>query len=373
LSRRTATLLVGWSVVAGLAIALGAGSIDLAVYQRAAIDLVAGRDPSITPPGELPWLYPPIAAAVFIPLLMLPFPAASAVVALASLGALARTLHLVLGRLAPGRPDLVLLALAIAVATEPVSSTLGFGQVNLVLAWLVAEGFLGRRRWLIGVAAGLKLTPLVFMLPLVVRRDWRGAAQVAAGFAASVALGWVVAPAASAVYWSGLFLAGSSRVGSAYATNQSLTGAVARLFGEGGAPALTAALSAAVLAASVVVLRRFAADDVLALSVTGLAGLLVSPISWIHHWFWVLPLVLWLLSTGRRRLALAWGFDLLGRVTWWVGVGDGAEYAHGLPGKIAQDAWTLLALGTLALLATQRTRTAPRRPSESASRMVLTR
>lgn len=88
---------------------------------------------------------------------------ASVVVALGSLAALARTVHLIRGRLTPGRPDLTVVATAAAVVTEPVASTLGHGQVNLAVAWLVTEGFLGRRRWLIGVAAGLKLTPLAFL------------------------------------------------------------------------------------------------------------------------------------------------------------------------------------------------------------------
>lgn len=347
--RYVAWVLVGWTVVAASGIALGAGSIDLAVYLRAASDLAAGRDPNLTPPSQLPWLYPPFAAAGYLPLLVLPFPVASVVVAIVSVAALARTLHLVLVRL--GRPHLTLVALAASIAVEPVYATLGYGQINLVVAWLVTEGLLGRRRWLVGVAAAIKLTPLIFVLPLLVRRDLRGAGETAAGFVIAGAVGWLVAPQASTTYWSGLFLAASDRIGIAYATNQSLSGTLWRAAGDGGIPVLSGVLSVTVVLVTAALLRRSDTDDVLALSVTGLAGLLVSPISWIHHWVWILPLGLWLFVHGRRRLALAWGVLLVGRVTWWYPAGGHVEYTHDLLGKLAQDSWSILAIVTLGVLA----------------------
>lgn len=307
--------------------------IDLAVYLRAAADVAAGRDPNVTPAGELPWLYPPAAALPYVPLTWVPFEVACVVATLVSIAALVRLLHLVLGRL--GLPFGLPLVSALALLTEPVLSTLGFGQVNLVLAWLVAEGFLGRRRWLIGLAAGVKLTPLVFLLPLVLRRDWRGATQALGGFGATVAVGWLAAPAASETYWGGLFFDPRDKIGIAHPTNQSINGTLWRSLGEGGSPVLAAALSLAVVALTVLALRRHLDDDVFALWVTGVTGLLVSPISWIHHWVWLLPAVLWLWTRGRRGLASAWGVLLVTWATWWV------------PG--AQNAWTPLALATLVL------------------------
>lgn len=345
-SRRAGGWLIAWVVTAACAIALGAGSIDLAVYLRAASALVSGGDPNLTPPGELPWLYPPFAALPFVPLLALPFPVAAVVTALASAAALARLLHLVLVRL--GRPELTLVVLAAVVVTEPVYATLGYGQVNIVLAWLVAEGFLGRRRWLIGVAAGVKLTPLVFLLPLLVRRDLRGAGLVVAGFAGTMGLGWLAAPEASGVFWSGLFLGATDRVGTAHATNQSLTGVLLRVAGDGGVPVLAAVLGVAVVLVSAAVLRRPDTDGVLALTVTGMAGLLVSPLSWTHHWIWVLPLVLWCFVHGRRRLALAWVILLVGRVTWWFP--SPGEVPHPAS-ALVQASWVILALVTLGVLA----------------------
>lgn len=347
-------LLVAWSALASIGIALGGRSIDLAVYLRAAADVLAGRDPNITPAGELPWLYPPAAALPFAPLTWLPFDLAAVVLALASLAALARTLHLVLGRLGHTSPTATLVAVALAIAVEPVTSTLGHGQVNLVIAWLVAEGFLGGHRWLIGVAAGIKLTPLVFLLPLVLRRDWRGAALTLAGFAGTVAVGWLVAPTASVTYWGGLFFDPRDKIGIAFATNQSITGALWRIAGEGGVPLLGIALSLAVLALAVVAQRRHPDDDVLGLWVTGIAGLLVSPISWTHHWVWLLPAVAWLWVHGRRRFAIAWGVLMVGWVTWWFPDAGGRAFPLDLLAVAVQNSWAIVAVLTLVRCATWR-------------------
>ncbi len=147
-----------------------------------------------------------------------------------------------------------------------------------------------------------------------------------------------MAPAASSTYWAGLFLNPSDRIGIAYPANQSINGALWRAAGEGGVPLLHAALAMAVLALGVLLVRRDPQDDLLALWVCGLVGLLVSPISWIHHWVWLIPALLWLWAHGRRHLALVWGVLLVTRLTWW------------LPGF--DSAWTVVALVTLTLLST---------------------
>jgi hypothetical protein len=35
-------------------------------------------------------------------------------------------------------------------------------------------------------------------------------------------------------------------------------------------------------------------------------GLLVSPISWKHHWVWAVPVLVWLTATAWRRRSAAW-------------------------------------------------------------------
>ena len=97
---------------------------------------------------------------------------------------------------------------ALALLTEPVQQTLALGQVNLLLMLLVVADLLtpdalrGRTRWWhgigIGLAAGVKLTPLIFIPYLLLVRRYRQAATAAGVFAATVALGYAVLPRDSA-------------------------------------------------------------------------------------------------------------------------------------------------------------------------------
>ncbi len=93
----------------------------------------------------------------------------------------------------------------------PWRETLAFGQINILLMGLMAADLLSRnRRWtsgfpgsgfLVGVAAGIKLTPLVFGLYFLMRKDWRGLLNMGAGFAGTVLLGWLLRPAESLQFW----------------------------------------------------------------------------------------------------------------------------------------------------------------------------
>ena len=94
LPRRAAGWLLAGAALAACAVASCAGSIDLAVYLRAASELADGGDPNLTPDGQLPWLYPPFAAAVYLPLVVAPFPVSAILVALGSVAALFRTLRI---------------------------------------------------------------------------------------------------------------------------------------------------------------------------------------------------------------------------------------------------------------------------------------
>lgn len=332
----------------GVTVALIAGSIDLTVYLRAAADVLAGRDPNNPPPGALPWLYPPFAALAFLPLLALPHWAAASLFALASLAALARMAHLIAPLL--DRPNWARWW-PLLLAAEPVYSTLGFGQVNLLLAWLVVEGFLSRHRWLIGVAVGVKLTPLIFVFPLLLRRDLRGLTGIAIGASGTVALGWLAAPVASTSFWGGSLTHAPAHIGVAYAANQSLTGAALRLLGPGPHVLIVCLLlAAAALTLATIVLVKVPDDLVLTLSISGLLGVLASPISWTHHWIWLLPLIAWCWSHQHRAISVTWGVLLLTRLIWWWPTGGEVEHHHDALGKLTQISWTLLALFTLAAL-----------------------
>jgi alpha-1,2-mannosyltransferase len=191
---------------------------------------------------------------------------------------------------------------------EPVRLTLGFGQINLILMVLVvADCLLPRTRWprglLIGLAAAVKLTPFACLLFFVARRQWRPVLMALAAFGAATLVAWVLAPHDTPAYLFAV-LDDPARIGGlTYTGNQSLNGFWHRL-GLGGTltTALWLASSLAVVALAWYGARRAhgEGDKLGALLAASVAGLLVSPVSWSHHWVWVILAGVWIAPRLRE-------------------------------------------------------------------------
>src|SRR5712691_11379667 len=267
--------------------------------------------------------YPPFAAVIFAVASVLSWTAMRWAMTLASMAALGLSLWLVSGALAyRDRPTVRLGATlgvsALALATEPVQQTLGLGQVNLLLMLLVIADLLtggaltpdGRTRWWhgfgIGIAAGVKLTPLIFIPYLLLIRKYRQAATATAVFAATVALGYAILPRDSGTYWAhGLFLKANRIVFLGTRGNQSLRGVLSRLAGSvssGTVPWIAAAVLVAVAGLVAAALLYRARQPVPAMLACALTGLLVSPLSWDHHWVWVAPGIALLAHLGATAV-----------------------------------------------------------------------
>jgi glycosyl transferase family 87 len=296
--------------------------VDLHVY-RLGGRVVAHVRPRYNPalaaplydwPGRgLQFTYPPFAAMVFTIFV----PESWGLLPKLWLGvnvlALVATIWVTLGALGH-RTGLARLggALLLAAAlfwTEPVQRTMYLGQVELVLMALIMWDLCqpAGRRWQgigVGVAAGIKLVPLIFLPYLLLTRRYRQAAVAAAAFAATVIIGFAVLPADSRAWWLDGLLFKSSRTGfTGWEGNQSLQGIVTRLAGSiaAGQP-IWIAVTLVVLAAgigSAAILDR-AGHRVMGVLACALTGLLVSPISWDHHWVWIVPGVTALVSYGVR-------------------------------------------------------------------------
>ena len=193
-----------------------------------------------------------------------------------------------------------LVAAAVTFWLQPVVRTIYLGQINLILMaaiiWDMCQP--EQDRWwkgaVTGVAAGIKLVPLVFIPYLLLVRRWREAAMTTAGFLATVLIGWVILPSDSSKWWlTGMFISDGNRAGfMGWAGNQSLRAIITRLSGSiaaGQTPWLIAAAVALVLGLAAAYLLERAGYHVPAILATALTGLLVSPISWDHHWVWVAP------------------------------------------------------------------------------------
>jgi alpha-1,2-mannosyltransferase len=203
-------------------------------------------------------------------------------------------------------------ALPAALLLEPVRSTLTYGQINALLMALVTFDCLTRApRWprgiLAGLAAALKLTPGVFLLFFLLRRDLRSAARAGLSFAACTSAGFALAPHDSLRYWTQIAYQPNRIGGISYASNQSLLGTLARLgLGNPARTWLWLALSLLVAALAVTGMHGALKTNQVttALSLNAIAGLLISPISWSHHWVWAAPALLTCLTAttpNRRR------------------------------------------------------------------------
>jgi alpha-1,2-mannosyltransferase len=280
-----------------------------------------GRLPPTQAGVALPFTYPPVAAVVLAPFALVPMTVAATALTLATIALLGIVLRMFLRRVAgpaAGSPWALAWLLPPALFLEPVRDTLGFGQVNVVLMALVALDCLAEApRWprgaLTGLAAAVKLTPAAFVLFFLVQRDRRAACTAAASFAAVTAIGFAVDWHDSVRYWTGVVFQ-IGRAGSLdFSGNQSILAVLARAGLDPHSPAGMAiwlALSAIAAAVAGRGMRYAfaAAEDCMALSLNAFAALLISPVSWSHHWVWCVPALLTLAALGvrhRSRLSLA--------------------------------------------------------------------
>jgi len=301
----TAVLWVRWSGVRG-------GSwADLEVYLRGAQAIVSRAPLYVQQPGVLPFTYSPFAAVAFTPLHLVSSTAARWVFTLGSLVSYLTAVAAVGWRLRLPRRYLVLVALA-GMALEPFVRTILLGQVNLYLMAAVVVDCLvirsSRRGWLVGLAAGIKVVPGVFVLYFVLQRDWRSALRAGCGFLVTMVCGAIVAPQDSLRFWTGGLFRISHFGPSAVldSKNQSLIGQLARI-SHNPSPLMVTELvlflSALALGAAAAHRQQQNGDDVAALTAIAVGGLLASPLSWTHHWVWAVPAVMVLVS--RRQWVTA--------------------------------------------------------------------
>lgn len=269
------------------------------------------------PPGShshVPFIYPPFTAALFALASPASFAVWQAGLVVVDLIALPVTAYLALG--ISGRRGMrgaagALALSALAIWLQPVYLTLFFGQINLLIL-LLCMGDLALKdssRWKgvgIGIAIGIKLTPLIFVPYLLASRRVRAGVLSLLTFAGTVALGFAVMPTASRAYWGGKFAAPGVSPGRRQ--NQSIYGVMLRLIHDPATAhtlwlALAAVVGAAGLAVAVVASRR--GMELLGIVVCATTGLLISEISWTHHWVWVIPALALTAGGARTRGWLA--------------------------------------------------------------------
>ena len=305
--------------------------VDLSVYRlggRVAAAIAPAYNRRLAAPlydwpgNGLKFTYPPFAALVFTILILPSWGLLLKLTLGVSIAAMIASIWSTLGglgyRAGAARLGGTLLLAAALFWLEPVQRTLYLGQVELVLMALIMWDMCqpDGRWWKgagVGIAAGVKLVPLVFIPYLLLTRRFRQAAVAAGTFAATVALGFAVLPADSRAWWlDGLFVQGSRTGFVGWEGNQSLQGLITRLSGSiaAGQP-VWYGVAAVTLIAGVAVAAALdrAGHRVVGVLACALTGLLVSPVSWDHHWVWVVPAIVVLVGYGIRahgRLRAAW-------------------------------------------------------------------
>lgn len=294
----------------------GAGTLD---QPGALYDYVYADQ---TPDFPLPFTYPPFAAVVFYPLHLLPFGLVALLWQLGIIAALYGVVRISQRLLGSGDRPVAMLWTAVGIWLEPLRSTFDYGQINVVLVLAVLYAVYSTRWWLsgllIGAAAGLKLTPAVSGLYLLGARRWGAVVFSAVVFLATVGISALVIGDETRRYFTEL-LGDADRVGPVGTSfNQSWRGGISRILGHdaGYGPAVVAGIAVtAVLAVLAWRAIGGASDRLGAIVVVQLFGLLLSPISWTHHWVWLVPLMIWLLhgplSARRGARVLGWGWLVL--------------------------------------------------------------
>ena len=308
--------------------------LDSFVYYEAVRQWLDGGDLYhwyANPPQSLwPFTYTPLAAWIISPLTRLSYQSATVLLVIATPLCTAVATHVVLRRSGVGPRTSHSLAPWIAligvIALEPFPKTMEYGQVNAILMALVAVDLLaipGHSKWrgaLSGLAAAIKLTPAVAILVLLVRREWRAAATMVGSAVGLTVLAGLFAPTETRQFFTWAMW-DPGRAGFAdYSGNQNLKGAIARALPESAWNPTWAVCSLLTVVAAWFLCRRLdrlrEADDkagdigpilTLQVSVVMVLGLLISPISWSHHWVWCLPT---LMSVGAA--AWRWRSTVLG-------------------------------------------------------------
>ncbi|WP_410569105.1 glycosyltransferase 87 family protein [Amycolatopsis sp. cmx-4-61] len=315
--------------------------VDSAVYRAGALSLLHGDSlyDANTLPDEpwwalLPFTYPPTAALIFVPLAAFPTQISWGLITAVSLVAMALSIRIAIGALprpaadgprwwaSPARSTIVFFLVCLGL--EPVWRTIFLGQINLILMAMILLDMLviGARgsRWggvLVGIAAAIKLTPLVFLGHLFITGRRMDALRGLATFVLLQGLMFLINTHDAAKYWT-VTLPDTGRIGPVHwAGNQSLNALMNRATDL--APwASKAAMGIGFLLAipALWLLLRFhrKGQVLAAMLVTAFWTLLISPISWTHHWVWVIPLIVLLVSRLPKTTP---------KTAWkrWVGTG----------------------------------------------------
>ena len=351
-----------WAIVAAFAVlafvigytmnyALTVGALDFSVYRYGAMTVFnnEGFDKDLYvidllrlgPNFSLPFTYPPFAALLFVPIAFIPKWLGVVLMMLLAY-AVAFWLSVIIlnyankrGRVLPlqrylGRTGTIVLLMAVILWSGPWLRGLNLVQINPLIMLLVLWDFLRPatrlpRGFFIGIAGGIKLTPLAFGLILLMRKDIKGVIPLGLSFLATVGIGFLFLPSEAVEFWTSA-VSDPSRVGNInYLDNISIQGWLMHLGLTGAGLKLMHYGLILVLLVGIALLIPILEKHKMVLSQVALNAFLMvsmSPISWSHHntWLPLLVAALWLDAFPAFFSRASTGMRIAAHICAWVGV-----------------------------------------------------
>ncbi|MFJ8581766.1 glycosyltransferase 87 family protein [Micromonospora sp. NPDC093277] len=349
---------------------------DLAVYRDAVGAALADDSPYGISRNGYGFVYPPFALLALAPLAWLGPAVGFWGWTVVSTLAVPAVVWLLIDHLTPAgdrqRPGLLAAGTLAALPLSPIAATLLLGNVNIfLLALLLADLLLitGRHQGvLVGLAAGIKLTPLLFVGYLLLTRRTRAGLVALLSFVGTVGVGFLLLPAASGTFWGGTFVdASRTRPPGEEVFGTSVRGAVRHLLpGTGPAAWVFASVVVGVVGLAVAAWASRRGEELAGILACAVTGLLVSPVTWYAHWVWCVPLLAllaahtWHRSRHGRLLVVGLWLVFALPLPWWiayvVGWAPGPERTWVLPVDLL---YTLTGVGLLVLAAAWLCRTGP--------------
>jgi alpha-1,2-mannosyltransferase len=332
------------AVVGVTALAWVHEQIDLSTYLLGGAHAHTNDLFTVTLPiDHLGFTYPPFSALLFAPFAHLPLRVCEVAFSWLNLAAVFALIAVSLRAVCKALDRRTILWWALAVVLpvvmfDPVRQTFLLGQVNIILALMVvADMTLDLpipRGILVGLAAAIKVTPAILIPYLFLTRQGRSGVRATATFCAAALLAAAVNASTSWSYWTH-YIRDPQRAGMlSWIGNQGLLGATERMLGHTVTTPTSFLIGATVavvgLAVAAAAYRR--SSPVLGFLVVEATESLASPVSWSHHFIWVILLVAWLaLAEDRPRYGewMALGVSVLfwAAPTWWVPHGPGVTFA----------------------------------------------
>lgn len=292
---------------------------DLSVYREGALTLL--REPQnlygpfvgpINSPG-LPFTYPTFAAIMFLPMAMFPYWVSVTVTMIASIVLtffVGKDLAARIARRWPqlGRWVTPLTLTSLMLISGPFRDTIWFGQINILILGACYLALVNSKSMTpfviaVGICAGIKLTPIALLILPLAMRKWKAVIIGTLTFVGTQAIGLIFQWRNTVDYWFDV-VRDPSRVGNVgYIDNISLQGFLTRL---GAGSLVWFVLALAVGLAFIALLYKLdgTVEPVVLLGIAATCPLLVSPVSWSHHWVWG-PVMAYAWAVVALRLA-AW-------------------------------------------------------------------